>query len=324
MKKRGVNLAVQTERGKAFEYACLKALFDFLKSTQTVVVEETTAVNVAKEFYNKVPLSESEKMDLAAQAAVRVLLRIEPQLGHPQSNAPLFLNIQEDARGIAGDVRDILCTRRQNQWGIGFSCKHNHFAVKHSRLSYTIDFGEQWFAKPCSPKYFDEISPLFTELTALKANGLLWRELKNKETRFYVPLLNAFVSELKRLDVLYASEIPPALITYLLGRNDFYKVIARDSNRTTEIQAYNIFGSLNKAAGAAKPLSKILQVRLPNKIFDISFKENSSNTVIVTCDQGWAVSLRIHNASSKVEPSLKFDVNLIGTPNLGTMIEPWE
>ena len=123
---------------------------------------------------------------------------------------------------------------------------------------------------------------------------------------------------------MHPNEIPPALITYLLGRNDFYKVIAKDSNRTTEIQAYNIFGSLNKPSGAIRPLSRIPQVKLPNRIFDISFKINSNNTIIITCDQGWAVSLRIHNASSKVEPSLKFDVNLIGTPNLGAMIEPWE
>lgn len=317
-------MANQTEMGKAFEYACLKAVLGFLEETQEVIVEETTAVNVAKSFYDEAPRAKVVKMDLAAQAAVRVILRLEPQLGHPQNNTPLFLSIQEDARGIAGDVRDVLCIRRQNEWEIGFSCKHNHFAVKHSRLSYTIDFGEQWFAKACSTEYFSEIEHIFSELTALKAQGALWRDLVDKEGRFYVPLLNAFVSELRRLDALYPNEIPPALITYLLGRNDFYKIIAKDSNRTTEIQAYNIFGTLNKPSGTVRPVSRIPQVRLPNRIFDISFKENSNNTVVITCDQGWAVSLRIHNASSKVEPSLKFDVNLIGTPNLGAMIEPWE
>ena len=262
-------------------------------------------------------------MDLAARAAVRIMLRLEPQLECPQNNAPLILSIQEDARGIAGDVRDVLCIRRQNKWEIGLSCKHNHFAVKHSRLSYTIDFGDKWFAKPCSSMYFDEIEPLFAELKALKEKGSLWKQLDHKESRFYTPLLNAFISELKRLDALYPSEIPPALITYLLGRNDFYKVIAKDSNKTTELQAFNISGSLNKSAGSIKPLSRVQQIKLPNKIFDISYKQNSNNTIIITCDQGWAVSLRIHSAKSTVEPSLKFDVNLVGTPNLGAMIEPW-
>lgn len=31
-------------------------------------------------------------------------------------------------------------------------------------------------------------------------------------------------------------------------------------------------------------------------------------------NNGWQLSFRIHNASSKVEPSLKFDVQFIGMP----------
>lgn len=35
--------------------------------------------------------------------------------------------------------------------------------------------------------------------------------------------------------------------------------------------------------------------------------------------------MRIHSASSRVEPSLKFDVNLISLPSsVHTQIEPWE
>ena len=31
-------------------------------------------------------------------------------------------------------------------------------------------------------------------------------------------------------------------------------------------------------------------------------------------DEGWQFSFRIHNASTKVEPSLKFDVQIVGMP----------
>lgn len=31
-------------------------------------------------------------------------------------------------------------------------------------------------------------------------------------------------------------------------------------------------------------------------------------------DKGWAISFRIHNASSRIEPSLKFDIQLVGIP----------
>jgi len=31
-------------------------------------------------------------------------------------------------------------------------------------------------------------------------------------------------------------------------------------------------------------------------------------------DNGWAISFRIHSASTIVEPSLKFDIQLVGQP----------
>ncbi|WP_374110347.1 HaeIII family restriction endonuclease [uncultured Streptococcus sp.] len=42
-------------------------------------------------------------------------------------------------------------------------------------------------------------------------------------------------------------------------------------------------------------------------------------------DNGWTISFRIHNASSRIEPSLKFDIQLIGFPSAITNIEHyWE
>ena len=177
-------MATQTKFGKAFEYACLKALNNRLSGAQNVVVESTPTVVLAKSFYENADYATSRKMDSAATAAVRVIARLEPQLEHPQNNTPLILSLQQDSRGIAGDVRDVLCVRKQNEWEIGLSCKHNHFAVKHSRLSNTIDFGMQWFNRPCSEKYFEEIAPLFHNLRVLQANGKLWRNISNKADRF--------------------------------------------------------------------------------------------------------------------------------------------
>lgn len=317
-------MADQTKKGKSFEYACLVALKNTLQEKQEIVIESNSAFEVAYGFYLEASEKDTDKMDKAAHAAARIILRLEPQLQNPENNSPLYLSIQEDAQGIAGDVRDVLCIRKQNEWEIGLSCKHNHTAVKHSRLSYTIDFGTQWFEKPCSNQYFEEIKPLFDELKILRGNNVKWNELINKEDRFYIPLLDAFVAELKRLDVQYPDEISPALLKYLLGRNDFYKVITYDSRKLTQIQAYNIFGTLNRNSIHVKPETKVHQLKLPTKFLDISYKANSKNTIIVTCDGGWSLSFRIHNASTFVEPSLKFDVQLIGVPqSLHTQIEPW-
>lgn len=38
-------------------------------------------------------------------------------------------------------------------------------------------------------------------------------------------------------------------------------------------------------------------------------------------DGGWQFSFRIHNASIKVEPSLKFDVQILGIPTAIMTIE---
>ncbi len=64
---------------------------------------------------------------------------------------------------------------------------------------------------------------------------------------------------------------------------------------------------------------------MPTQFYHIGFKPGSDNTIEVVCDEGWQISMRIESASSKVEPSLKFDVNLISLPSsVHTQIEPWE
>jgi len=318
-------MAIQTQRGKAFEYACLKAIYDCLILNQEVIIEETDAYKTAKRFYESLDKTLTEKMDCGAKAAIKIIRRLEPLLENSDDNSPLFLIIQEDSMGMSGDVRDVICIRKQNGWNIGLSCKHNHTAVKHSRLSQTIDFGEKWFGKNCSPAYFLSIDPVFKRLLAYKNMLMKWEEVQDKEDVVYVPLLNEFTNELMRLDKQYPEEIPGELVRYLLGRNDFYKVITNDSKKITTIQAFNISGTLNRASKLVKPIHKIQQLALPTKFYNISYKKNSGNTIIVTCDGGWSFSFRIHNASKSVEPSLKFDVQITGMPpELHTQIEPWE
>jgi hypothetical protein len=77
---------------------------------------------------------------------------------------------------------------------------------------------------------------------------------------------------------------------------------------------FNLFGTLNQASAFEPPKTSIPPIDLPTRIIDLSLKENSLTTVILTMDRGWAISFRIHNASTIVEPSLKFDIQLIGQP----------
>ena len=308
-------LASQTQKGKAFEYVCLQSLYDILNENQEVLVEENRVFNLAKNYYDSLDLKTRIKMDKGAKAATSIILQVEPQLQNPFENTPLILSIQEDSKGISGDVRDILCIRRQNDWEIGLSCKHNHTAIKHSRLSDVNDFGKSWFSIPCSKQYFDDIIPIFSELRNMKKDGAYWRDIKDKERKYYIPILQAFINELKRLDENNLEVIPGNLLKYLLGNHDFYKIITIDSKKTTQVQCFNINGTLNRNARKVKPLIKVAKLSMPYRIFDIGFKPNSNNTIIITLDNGWAISMRIHNASSLVEPSLKFDAQLTGVPS---------
>ena len=66
-------------------------------------------------------------------------------------------------------------------------------------------------------------------------------------------------------------------------------------------------------------------LKMPTEILKMDLKKDSTNTVQIICDNGWTLSLRIHNASEWVEPSLKFDIQLVGVPNnLGSRIEAWQ
>lgn len=226
------------------------------------------------------------------------------------------MEILSDDKGKEGDVRDVLIVRAVQKWEIGISAKNNHKAVKHSRLSNTLDFGEKWLGIKCSQTYFDEINSVFAPLKEIKIKSKStqkWDSLENKEGEVYVPILTAFKKELNRIYKTSPDEVAANLIEYLVGKQDFYKVIKYDN--LVEIQAYNLHGTLNKPFKTTQPKFSTPQINLPSEIISIEFKENSKTTLIVKCNNSWELSFRIHNASSRIEPSLKFDVNLLQAPS---------
>lgn len=327
-------MAKQTQYGKAFEYACVEAIKEFYSGTISVEVVESEPMETARSCFNA-RLEEQDEMLTAARAAIKVIDKYEPRLAHPQAEEPLYIELQPDSAGRAGDVRDVLCSRPSEHWSIGISCKHNHDAVKHSRLSATVDFGDIWLGHPCSSTYFSHVVPLFNSLSLLKEQGdetgaiAMWSDLNNKEDDYYVPVLESFMGELNRLYKTYP-DVPENLIRYLLGRHDFYKVISDGSDCCTRVIAVNVNGTLGCPVGDFKPASRIRSLPMPKKFFHIGFKEvqpgvESKTTVQVVCDEGWDVAMRLHNASSRIEPSLKFDVRLVSRP-AATMAEtePWK
>ncbi len=128
-----------------------------------------------------------------------------------------------------------------------------------------------------------------------------------------MPLLQAFIDEVKRA---YDSDnnLPRKMIEYLIGVKDYYKVVSVDNKRLTLIHTFNMHDTLNKPSSIKTSAISVPIVELPTRIVALEFKPNSTNTVEMYLDNGWQLSFRIHNASTKVETSLKFDIQFIGMP----------
>ena len=303
----------QTQIGKAFEFALLKCAEElFIIKNLKIEVMEDSSYMVARDSFSLLSANIQTSYLKAAHTAIEHIALLEPRLENLNSGSELILQIIPDSLGIKGDVRDVLFIRSAENWEIGVSAKHNHKAVKHSRLSNTIDFGLSWLNINNTEKYFADIKPVFDELKQLKSQNELWRNLNNKMDRFYLPVLNAFKEELLLLDRLNSKIVPAQLLKYLIGNKDFYKVIKNKSG--VEVFGFNIHGTLNRPSKNKHPDFKVPVLKMPTRIIELDYKPDSKDTLILVCDGGWQISFRIHNASSKVEPSLKFDINLIGQP----------
>lgn len=303
---------LSNNQGRAYEYICLVTLEKEIGKFRSAVIENNSSYEAAKKAWDDIDVELQKILMDSAKAAVATIFDLEPLIIEDGQDR-LDLKLQKDSEGESGDVRDILIIRRNIKWEIGLSVKHNHFAVKHSRLSPKIDFGDKWFGIKCSDEYWNDVNEVFNYLEACKAKGIKWKELKDKEDNVYVPILSAFVKEIKNSNDLHP-EVPRKMVEYLLGEFDFYKVISVDNKKLTQIQTYNLRGTLNKPSTTRKAKIKVPVSTLPTRIVDLDFKPNSKNTVELYMDNGWQFSFRIHNASTKVEASLKFDVQIIGMP----------
>lgn len=294
--------ATQTETGRAFEWAVGRSVTSLIGCR----LIESNFSKLAKLCYEeKISDKKRNAFDVAADLAVRHILNKEKIERDPDAT----LEFNSDKAGQKGDVRDVIL--KYSGKSIGISCKSNHEALKHSRLSAKLDFISKWGLSDagCSTEYWDQIKPIFAELASIRKNSggtALWEDLESKPERFYWPLLDAWEQEINR--VISANPDKEAdfckrLITYLIGRFDFYKVMCKGSKRV-EIQAFNFSGNLATR-----------KTNFPTDINVINKKNGGVYSKTIVFNHGFSINFRIHNASSRVEASLKFDINAIGLPS---------
>ncbi len=302
--------------GKAFEYALASVYTEKLRTIGVQVsIGENKSLSTARGYFEEFAEKEQSRFREAALQTFDTLIRLEPGLTaqtSPSDSLTVFLG--SDSEGEDGDVRDVIFRRQSPPWEIGFSAKNNNDAVKHSRLSSVLDFGKSWLGIPCSQTYWDEITPIFSYLEEAKNQSLAWESLgTGKSERVYIPLLQAFRKELLRINET-SQQIPQMLIKYLIGTCPFYKIIKDDTHNLVVVKAFNIQGLLNRTVNGVIPQYKTPKINLPTRIVEFEMKSDSDNTLHMILDGGWEISFRIHNASTMVEKSLKFDIRLLGNP----------
>lgn len=299
-------------QGRAYEYICLHSLQDAISAIRKSQIIYNSSYDAAKHAWNTLSIAEKALYSLSAKSTIDTIFALEPNIVEIDNDI-LDLYIQSDEHGKKADVRDIIIDRKDIVWEIGLSIKHNHMAVKHSRIAKTLDFGKKWYDINCSEEYWNAVKPTFDFLEAEKAKGTYFRDLKSKEDDVYVPLLKAFMQEVNK-QVENNADVPRKLVEYLLSKYDFYKVISIDNKRITTIQSFNMYGTLNQPSKTQKPSLEVPTMELPTTLLYMDFKPNTKTTVIMSFDNGWQFSFRIHNAEERVTASLKFDVQIVGMP----------
>lgn len=284
-------MASQVINGKAFEWAVGN---EIVESYGFQLKDDEIAKHNKQCFLHaQISPAKRDNFLLSATKAVKHIIEKEKL-----SNSTGMVSFLPDSKGREGDVRDIVIKTDDKELGI--SCKTNHDAFKHSRLSQKNDFVKRWRLHPdgCSQHYFDAILPIFEELKAIKKESsgkAKWVDLEDIPKRFYWPLLDAFSDEIERVS---SPEMCHNFIRYIVGSHDFYKVIS--THKKVLIQAFNINQTLNTTS---QPL--------PTKIDFIKDKNTNQYSKTISFDKGWVFNFRIHSASSRVEASLKFDITAL-------------
>ena len=288
----------QTQKGHAFEFALARALTEVIP---TECVENNPAYGTAQNSFQMMSASIQEEMKKAAREAATFLCAFDLNLASPPAKGLLFIQSAQDARKRA-DVRDIVV--RYPNYEFGISAKNKSLEQRAPRLSDKIDFGKEWLCKPVSSHYWNKVKPLFQDLRLKKREGLYWNQLSEKE-EIYRRVILAFRDELMRIQNRTSeSNIPEKLVRFILGQFDFYQITKE--NGAVSIASFNL----------GKNLGWGNRVPLPNRILFCDLEPESNNRLLLVCDRGWQIHFRIHNASSKVEPSLKFSVTIVGWPKV--------
>lgn len=348
--------------GKAFEYATLIEMYRELtengwESDKLEIIKDKNYQNIEKAYQvfqgSDEDADDEDGLELlhvetlsndynkAARVAAIYLRMAEPIL-KPDTEMFGILRAMPDTAGTKGDVRDIdfaIFADREHKkriHNIGISCKNNHEAVKHPRITEDPDFAKVWTNGlfHCSTEFINDMNDIFQKIDSYAQKYEKWSSVDNKMDAIYFPIIKSFVKEIRHLgiadenaDILHtesAKKFTQAFFEYMFGTQDFYKFIKDDGAKATKVYPYNMHGSLMRPFHGHKNEQAAKTITMPEEIVEVRIKPKSKTTIEIYFDQ-WIISMRLHNADTKItRTSLKFDVQIKAQPRkvMGTIL-PW-
>lgn len=350
--------------GKAFEYSSLIALYNELsnsgwKPEQIEILDDKNYKNIEQAYqvvenidggYEEDDEAEAtiwdfehkrNTYDMAAKVAAVYLKMTEPIIKSPDGLYAVLAAMPDNA-GVKGDVRDICFTVYKDKTkksvirDLGISCKNNHEAVKHPRITENPDFAKEWTKGKftCSNEFLKRMEEIQKVIEDYQKKYNTWSEITEKMDTVYFPIVEAFVKELRRLGMITndmddeqrkaASEFSKLFFEYMFGTRDFYKFIKDDKAKATTVYPYNMHGSLMKPYGEVRNEQAVSCVTMPEEMVEVRIKPRSKTTLEIYFDQ-WIISMRLHNADSSIrKTALKFDVQIKAQPRkVMSAVLPW-
>ena len=285
----------QDASGNALEYAVAS---QFATLVGVPLAKDDISEKARKDFMSH-PADERLQLSEAAMEGVLHVIALESPLALKNSSE---VKMQPDMAGQAGDPRDILLSLRRGHLGV--SVKRNNNVEKNQRLQRNNpDFGDAWgLDATVSECYKTEVEKVFQTLDEIRGSGVEnWRDIPDKSNIIYAPLLEAFGHEFALM--AKSPQVCKKFTHYVVGGAfDYYKIMAYP--KKVVVQAYNFGGTLS--CEKQKPPKSLLSVARKD--------DRSSTTLALAFDGGWVFTMRIHNAASRIEDSLKWDVRMVSHP----------
>ena len=267
--------------GRALEYIITRKIISRMDAVQ----QGDTSANQLRDKEKLIGLSAELKSRF--ELASDVLCQwINEQIY--DSDGEVHVNRLSDNDAKNGDVTDVSIARGGKT--LNLSIKHNHYALKHQRpptSAQRIGYAKNSEEDRVFRGELDGILETFLiKAKKLKPDAKKFNELKDLDPNFinhemYLPICALVTNTINNL--CKKSSNVQALFSFIVGTNDYHKVIVTNKNIT---------------------LMKFADIDMPDTLIATQEK---SNYVILTFSNGWVIRLRLHTAASKLGKSLKFD-----------------